>query len=287
MRPHHPAVRSICAAALLALLASAQSPAAGPGKYVGKLLGKALPDEPTFRLDDPAGVSRLVVRLYGDTPYSVAPLVRTGKVPRYGLRIPDLEANAVASAVQDAAFEAELALLVRRALPRDGSVDAVTEAAVLDRVSALIKPAVVRVLTARPDIPRKIWINLEDPARLGFIADELMQALTVASRNRDPSLKVSGSVKGVYLEFVRGVQVGRTEFRLEKIEVIKPTVLASGIALCAQDATDCTEAVADAIRWIGSRLPAPAQPRALAPEHEAPIDRPGGGIGGLEALGSE
>jgi hypothetical protein len=113
-------------------------------------------------------------------------------VLRYGLRIPGFEADAVASAVRDAAFEKELTLLVRRALPRDGSVDGVTEAAVLDRMSALIKPALVRVLTALPDIPREIWTNLEDPARLGFIADELMQALIDAPRKRDPSFRVSG-----------------------------------------------------------------------------------------------
>jgi hypothetical protein len=78
MRPHHPAVCSTDVAAPVASLASAQSSTAGTGKSAGKLLGNALTDEPTFRLDDPAEVSRLVVRLYGDTPYSVRPLVRRG-----------------------------------------------------------------------------------------------------------------------------------------------------------------------------------------------------------------
>jgi hypothetical protein len=81
--------------------------------------------------------------------------------------------------------------------------------------------------------------------------------------------------------------VGRTEFRLEKIELIKPTALASGIALCAHDATECIEAGADVVRRIEDRLLAPAQPRALAPEQEAPIDRPDGGIDGFEPVGIE
>lgn len=259
---------------LLVIVASGSSVEAGVGSKLGKMVRDLLlPNRQAERIWDLSDLSdRVASGFFGTAPYSTIDLAKHGKIPNSRSAIGDLDEEQIFWVLRSLEFRSELRGVIGRSLPNDVPISREIEQQALKAVEDVVNPIILDVLRKRPEIANEIWTNFANPSDLRFISEELEKSFATLG-HKEISTKLTVSPTAVHLAFPRGVQLGSVELKVGEIELIKPTILAAGVAWCVFNEENCTDDIMALL---------PSRPRELSENADKIGDTVTGGIGGIQ-----